>query len=998
MLPPGDRRLSNAGILLLALALVVVVLLVWQSSSAGGRANAGADGRAAGVARDTAETAEVPSSGGAAEEVAVAEAASEAEDEAEERAAAPRKVESTRQVVPGVRGRALDRDEQPVAGALVLLGLEAGTLPWPLDARGPEGRLEPLGARTDDEGRFLIEEAPLGDLRLALRRPGFAPLDVEELSLLRGEVLDVGDLTLMPAAVLGGVVVDERNAALPGARLFSLGELLPGPADTLSERNGAHVATTDDLGLFRIDTLRPGRWRLLVVAEEHPEQVFEGRRDLLDGPLEGLVLQLGQGASLAGRVVGAERELPLVVHALPLRRVGREGERGAWPNSHETLAGYRSAEVDAWGSFALDGLVPREPYLLRARKRGQPASSRDPYGESLEVRAGARDVELPYGASAVLAFQATDAARGTPVEELEVSIEGAWPPVATDGAGNPRDRFPEGRVLVESVRPLELDPDRPFPDLLESVPCRVTVLGPAHEPVFLEDVRFTAGLRTDLGRVLLTPLPVLRLRVVDDATGEPLEGARVSARDRFFPRAERTDREGRAELVLPSAREPSLVSVSADGYVPAGKRLSAAACASPEPYEFRLTGSLLDSAGGAVEVLARDRAGAPLTSFDVLRAPRASRPVDRAGRAVFLVGDPEPRAFALRARPRLGRMPDVEPLWRLASAGPGELTTLVLVDRPLERLLGTVLLNGLPLADARLRVTPGAESLDRLTEEWEHGYDVGEVLGELGYVADTAPSGVRAGLAANRTDDEGRFAFEEVAPGMYSILIDHAGTGIRTRRVVRAGPTELTIDVGDTEIAGTVTDEAGVPLAGAPVHLVVEGSYPPVDVELPVDVALAELAGGVVPFATTHTDFRGRYRVDAVPPGLRLGIVVRAGEQVGSRWGVSAEPGRTLEGQDVLVSPAASLDVIVERETSRDRLAVILVSPYRPLGLGTMTAVVDDDDVARFGGLDAGEWQLAAVLIDEFDRLASSPDWEDVTLDAGEHHEAVLVRLESESR
>lgn len=57
-----------------------------------------------------------------------------------------------------------------------------------------------------------------------------------------------------------------------------------------------------------------------------------------------------------------------------------------------------------------------------------------------------------------------------------------------------------------------------------------------------------------------------------------------------------------------------------------------------------------------------------------------------------------------------------------------------------------------------------------------------------------------------------------------------------------------------------------------------------------------------------------------------------------------------------------------------------------------MTAVVEEDDVARFGDLDAGKWRGAAVYIDEFDRVTSSAYWEDVTLSSGEHHEVVLAR------
>lgn len=71
----------------------------------------------------------------------------------------------------------------------------------------------------------------------------------------------------------------------------------------------------------------------------------------------------------------------------------------------------------------------------------------------------------------------------------------------------------------------------------------------------------------------------------------------------------------------------------------------------------------------------------------------------------------------------------------------------------------------------------------------------------------------------------------------------------------------------------------------------------------PAPHAARELRSRSAPFATAYTDFRGRYRVDGVPPDLRIGIVVRANHLVGARWGVRAEGGHVVEDQDVVVSP-----------------------------------------------------------------------------------------------
>jgi hypothetical protein len=991
----------NAGILILALVLLVALsLVVWQSGTEAERADAPPADLASTSRAETADELEEELAGDEPAEAA-APAPTAAEDG--ERVAAPAKPEATPKPVTGVRGRVLDRDEKPVAEALVLLAPEAGTAPWPLDARGPQGMFEPLRGRTDAKGRFQIEETPVGGLRLAVRKPGYAPLDVEELTVALNDVSDLGDLTLLPTAVLSGVVLDRRDAPVPGARLYSLGELLPGHPDELSADNGALVATADELGLFEIHTLRPGRWRLLVASERHPEQVFEGFVDPLDGREDGLELRLDDGASISGRVLGAEGELPLFVYAVPQRFVQSSWRGSTLPDFPETLAGYRSAEVGDLGDFELTGLTPNEPYNLRLRKRGQSVASPDPFSKVLDVRAGVRDVELEYEASAGLALEAVDGVKGGPVEKFTVSIAGTWPATMSDGEGHPREHHPGGVVAMNGIRPTSLDRQRPFPDLLESPPCIVSIQSLGYEHVEVEDVLFKSGQTTDLGQVRLSPLPVLRLVAVDDVTDEPVDRARVYVRKAPFARQGRTGRDGRIELSFPlegSAR----VTVSARDYDAFSEDLPVSVCSLVDPYEVRLQSSAPGPGTGnaasrlaTVEVLARDYARQPLIFHEVWRGtvPRPRRgggitsmSVDAEGRALFL-DTGETYDYALHPRPRLGHIEPVEPLWQRITSRLGEVTTVTLLDRALERLHGRVYLNGRPLADARLRVMEGSESLDQLTEEWQHGHARSNELNELGYSGGGGGLVVRGGFASGRTDRDGRFAFEGVVPGTYSILVDHPASGIRTRRVVQAGPSELAVDIGDTEISGVVRDESGAPVEGAPVHFVVTGSMRR-ELRIPRGTPLAILGRGRAPFATTYSDHRGQFRIDAVPPDLQVSIIVRAGGLVGGRWWVYAKRGESVYGQDVTVARVASLDVHVESENPNHRFAVLLFNPARPVGLGTFAGRVEADGVARFGDLDPGSWHYSVVFVDEFDRVSSSAEWQAVTLNPGEHHELGL--------
>jgi hypothetical protein len=128
-----------------------------------------------------------------------------------------------------------------------------------------------------------------------------------------------------------------------------------------------------------------------------------------------------------------------------------------------------------------------------------------------------------------------------------------------------------------------------------------------------------------------------------------------------------------------------------------------------------------------------------------------------------------------------------------------------------------------------------------------------------------------------------------------------------------------------------------------------------------------------------------------VPPDLRVGAVVRTERLAGARWGVVARAGQTTAEQDVVLAETASLDVRVDAPVPRgSRAGVLVFSPHRPWGLGFVTALPGADDIARFGDLDPGEWRIALMQLDAFDRIQWVGRWRDVLLEPGLHHEIEL--------
>ena len=329
-------------------------------------------------------------------------------------------------------------------------------------------------------------------------------------------------MVLSQGAILSGTVVDAAGVPVEGAELIdatSSGHFVSGAALLGSGREALAVTGPD--GSFRVDELACGHWSIRVRHDKQPSKTFEGNADIPGAEVSGLEFRLAAGDSIAGRVVGLPEDVgPMTVRA---RVVDREGGM---------LAGFRpgssrTTECGPGGNFLLEGLEDGLTYDLQVRKSRSPSGpgvvvfGGGARSDTVRARAGDRGVELLFSVGATIVLRTLDAKTGAPVTALRVSSEITWSSPVRDEDGRVKREFEDGRVEIADL----------FPRGKRSrVSVKITSTG--FYDWEREDIEIVLGQRIDLGDVRLEPAPVVVVNVFDDASGAPVEGARVTLRPR----------------------------------------------------------------------------------------------------------------------------------------------------------------------------------------------------------------------------------------------------------------------------------------------------------------------------------------------------------------------------------------------------------------------------------------------------------------------------------
>lgn len=372
----------------------------------------------------------------------------------------------------------------------------------------------------DAEGALTMSKLPPGSLALRIEAAGLARHE-QDVRLRDDETLDLGDLRLTPPAQIQGRVVDDRGQPVARAKVRALRGGVQDNEMFVAMTGAKAAAQTASDGTFTLDDLVPGRVRLQASARCFAPTQSERVAVEASQTLRDVVLTLGHGGAIAGRIL------------FPV---------GADPTRWQVIAGeIRGADIGQVepkpdGSFRIENLLGGRYNLQAMDVLAMSAANEEFAGGLVE----GRGMDLGKMMQSVMRTTVQTRCLVKDGETTEVELDARS--LAADGArltvevlvgDEPlTDGFAEVTPAGSSATQMAVLVDGSF--VVEGVSAGTLLvqirqgmgMAPIGEPTRIEMPRGGSDHRTTLrlagGR--------LSGRVVHDATGDPLAGALIRVR------------------------------------------------------------------------------------------------------------------------------------------------------------------------------------------------------------------------------------------------------------------------------------------------------------------------------------------------------------------------------------------------------------------------------------------------------------------------------------
>lgn len=798
-----------------------------------------------------------------------------------------------------------------------------------------EDKLTKQATTSDGLGYFELIGLPGKTVEFTVGADGFGPLSGREVELPTDFTMPIADLVVPTGVVLHGTVLDAAGRAIEGAELtvsnpdgrdFDMRSFLDAEPDAVSDAEGR----------FELKRVALGKWRIEARAFERPMRSVEGEALDPGRILQGVIIELPEGGSIAGTVKGLapERYAEFTVEASPT------GTTNFFDRQSLTRP---TSPIDEDGRFEIRGLDREREYDVKLAPvdsglmafAGFTGTRSDP----VTVKPHDVEIEVLYTPGAALRFQVVDATTSEPVERYSARF-GQMGNVTflRRPDGEERLEHPQGRGE--------------FPDLYESdAPFwsdegwRLEIDAPGYEAWSKGEITVVDGVDIDLGQIELMPSGQLAVTVLDASDGDPINSAivrltRLIERDgeerntwrgmdvlSAPVKKTKTDADGRATLDG-FGSDPAELVVSRSRYADFVKRVVMG--------EDDLELEILLSAEAQVTCEARDVNGNELGGVTVEHmAPddeevTATKEASSRGSARFRGLTAGAHRFRVEAR-RDGE----ENPWTSVTVGPGTRTDVVVIGPPRGRVVGRITEAGRPLTGALVEVQRASDDGE---QRWER-------RGGRFVTRDSA-----------ETDGNGFYEVNDLEYGDYVVVVQHDLRAMSDQEAVTLDRAEVRVDMALNVcgVQGVVVDKEGSPIVGATVVA------RPVEGTLVATVPWANFGDDDEPVRVANgpgpiTDAAGVYELRGLSAGTPLILVVNHPH---ARGGASEEltlaPDEMRTDVRIEVELAAALEVRLRGNTE----GVFEIEATHTSGTSRTSYSWGGSGDADFSSLEGGTWTI----------------------------------------